>query len=85
MFIFENGSIEENDVNITIKGPALNLDKNNFTKYPKIIERIKYNKNSDTIESLNKSINYFFNVVKSKKGFTKESIRSSLQSTSFIL
>ena len=43
IFIFENDLAGDNNSIITIKGPALNFNKYNFLKPPKLIKRIKVN------------------------------------------
>ena len=76
-FVFDNGLVEENDTIITIKGPTLNFDKNNFLKTPKLIKRIKVNKNKDYTDSLIKSINFFLEKILNKKKFsTKENLKT---------
>jgi len=83
-FIFENGSIEEDENYLTIKGPALNLDKNNFTKYPKIIKKIKLDK-KDSENSLKESIEFFLDTVSKEKTFDKKSTALELISNSFVI
>ena len=84
-FIFKNGIIEENENNIEVRGPALNLDKKGFFKKPKKILSIKNNEEKDFDNSLEKSINYFLKHVKLKKTFPKKLFRSSIETTKFCL
>ena len=84
IFIFENGSIEEDESFITIKGPALNLDKNNFTKRPKIIKKINIDNTKDTENSLKESIDFFLDNISKGKSFNKKSISLALVSNSYI-
>jgi hypothetical protein len=59
IFVFTNGFIERNDKYIEIRGPAMNLDKNNYFKKPKLIKRFRINENQDYISSLKKSVTTF--------------------------
>jgi len=85
IFVFENGIIEQNDNFIEIRGPAINLDKNNFFKKPKLIKKINLNDNKDYILSLEKSVIYFLNHALKNKNFSKEHLKKSLSSNSFII
>jgi predicted dehydrogenase len=85
IFVFENGIIEQNDNFIEIRGPAINLDKNNFFKKPKLIKKINLNDNKDYILSLEKSVIYFLNHALKNKNFSKEHLKKSLTSNSFII
>lgn len=85
IFIFENGSISENENGLTVSGPALNLDKNRFTKPAKAKKKINYNDKNKTNDTLTKSVNYFLQVSSKKKFFTKKEILNSLISNSFIV
>ena len=85
IFVFKNGSIEQNDNFIIIKGPALNLDKNNFTKPPKIIEKINLNSKNLNDNSLLKSVEYFLGISSKRKNFKKEEIATSLKSNYFVI
>jgi|LakMenEpi03Aug12_release.lakeMendotaPanAssembly.Ray.scaffolds.fasta_scaffold480225_1 predicted dehydrogenase len=85
IFVFENGIIEQNDNFIEIRGPAINLDKNNFFKKPKLIKKINLNDNKDYILSLEKSVIYFLNHAIKNKNFSKEHLKKSLTSNSFII
>lgn len=76
IFVFENGIIEQNDNFIEIKGPAINLDKNNFFKKPKLIKKINLNNNEDYILSLEKSVMYFLNHALKKKVFLKNILKN---------
>jgi predicted dehydrogenase len=85
IFVFENGIIEQYDNFIEIRGPAINLDKNNFFKKPKLIKKINLNDNKDYILSLEKSVIYFLNHALKNKNFSKEHLKKSLSSNSFII
>tara|TARA_B100000767_G_scaffold267560_1_gene286453 strand:- start:5240 stop:6166 length:927 start_codon:yes stop_codon:yes gene_type:complete len=84
-FIFQNGSIEQDEDYLTIKGPALNLDKNNFTKYPNIIKKFKFNQKKDSENSLNESINFFLDHASRKKLFSRKKTKLSLISNKFVI
>ena len=84
-FLFENGILEQRNNLITIKGPTLNLDEQNFFKPPKIIKSIQVSDNRDYSHSLLKSIEFFLNHVKNKKQFNKKITDISLSSNSIIL
>ena len=51
---------------ITVKGPALNFDRNNFLKLPKLIKKIRINKEKDYLNSLEKVL------ISSLKLYTKK-------------
>ena len=85
IFIFTNGFIEQNDNFIEIRGPSMNLDKNNFFKKPKLIKRINLNEDKDYILSLKKSVTYFLNHALKNKNFSKEHLKKSLTSNDFII
>ncbi len=85
IFLFSNGIIEQSDNSIEIRGPAINLDTNNFFKKPKLIKRIKIDKDKDYLESLEKSILYFLNHASMNKSFPKEDLKKSLISNSYII
>jgi predicted dehydrogenase len=85
IFVFKNGSIEKNENFIIIKGPALNLDKNNFTKSPKIKEKINLNSKNLNDNSLLKSVEYFLGISSKRKNFKKEEITTSLKSNYFVI
>ncbi len=85
IFIFKNGSIEKNENFIIIKGPALNLDKKNFTKPPKI--KAKFNLNSKNLNNntLLKSVEYYLEISSKRKYFKKKEIINSLTSNYFVV
>tara|TARA_B100001093_G_scaffold518265_1_gene602520 strand:- start:1791 stop:2720 length:930 start_codon:yes stop_codon:yes gene_type:complete len=77
IFIFENGIVEQNENDISIKGPAINYDKNKFFKPPKTIKKISISGKKDYQESLSKSIKFFLDITSKKKNFsTKENAQS---------
>tara|TARA_B100001093_G_C26753125_1_gene982096 strand:- start:42 stop:986 length:945 start_codon:yes stop_codon:yes gene_type:complete len=80
IFIFANGIIEEGFGFITIKGPSKNLDKNNFFLPPKIIKKIKVDKDNDELISLRKSIEHFIEIVLKKGSFDIKNNQISLKS-----
>ena len=84
-FLFENGTIEQRDNTITVRGPSLNLDKNGLFKQPKIIKRIHISENTDQTTSLLKSVTLFLNAAKKKKIFDKKIWDCSIKSNSLIL
>lgn len=67
IFIFKNGSIEKNDNSIIVKGPALNLDKNNFTRPPKVKAKFNLNLKNLNNNTLLKSVEYFLEISSEKK------------------
>ena len=85
IFVFDNGIVEEDESMITIKGPALNLDKNNFIKLPKLIKKIRVNEEKDYLDSLNKSINFFLTTILKQKKFSAKENQESLKINNMIL
>lgn len=83
-FIFENGTVEQNQDVLIIKGPAINLDKKKFFKEPKIIKRIYLNDKKDYEDSLIKSCNFFLKTAISNSFFKKDIFNYSLQSNRLI-
>ena len=84
-FLFENGILEQRNNSITLKGPTLNLDKQNFFKPPKIRTNIKVSEKKDYSNSLLKSVEFFLHHVRNKKKFNKKITDISLRSNSIIL
>jgi len=84
-FIYDNGVIEKDSSSITIKGPALNLNKNNFIKSPKILKKINFDDVQDSMNSIEKSITYFMSKVISGKKFKKVEAQIGLKSNSYVL
>ena len=80
ILIFENGTIEQNEKNITINGPAINLDKKQFFIKPKLIKKFVINDENDYLNSLKDSVNYFLKIVKTNKNFKKKMTDCSLAS-----
>ena len=85
IFVFDNGIVEDNESMILIKGPSLNLNKDNFIELPKVIKKIKINENRDYLNSLNKSVNFFLKKILKKKGFSKKQNLDSLKINKIIL
>ena len=85
IFVFTNGILEQNDNFIEIRGPAMNLDKNNFFKKSKLIKKINLNEQQDYILSLEKSVAYFLEHAFNNKNFPKDDIKKSLASNNFII
>ena len=85
IFVFSNGIVEQNDNFIEIRGPAMNLDKNNYLKKPKLIKRINLNGDQDYNLSLKKSVTYFLEHAYKNKKFTEEHLKKSLASNNFII
>lgn len=68
LFIFKNGYIEQSEKNISIRGPAINLNKKGFFIKPKLIKNYKINEIKDYNNSLAESVNFFLNSsLKNKK------------------
>ena len=84
-FLFQNGIIEQVDNILTIKGPAINLDKKGFFKKPNVIKSFYVSENNDYIVSLEKSINFFLNIAMNKKVFNRSIFDYSIKSNSLIL
>jgi hypothetical protein len=84
-FVFDNGVVEENESMITVKGPTLNFDRNNFLKLPKLIKKIRINKEKDYLDSLDKSVNFFLKIALKKKKFSKKDNLKSLKINSMVL
>ena len=84
IFIFENGTIEQNEKLIEIRGPALNLDKNNFFIKPKLIQKFILNENKDYQLSLEKSVSFFLKTASEEKSFDKKILECSLSSNSLL-
>ena len=85
IFIFKNGSIEKNNNTIIVRGPALNLDRNNFTRPPKLKAKFRLNSNSLNNSMLLKSVEYFLKKSSEKKYFKKKEIINSLTSNYFVV
>ena len=77
--------LEQNYKEITVKGPAINLDKNKFFKNPKVLKVVKYNNKSDAMYSLTKSVDYFLNIIINRKSFQKNEAKLALLSNKYIL
>ena len=85
IFIFENGLVEDNNSIITIKGPTLNFDKDNFLKPPKLIKRIIVNQKKDYSQSLVMSINFFLKTISKEKKFSNKENLETLKINEMIL
>ena len=85
IFVFTNGYVELDDRQIEVRGPTMNLDKNNFFKKPKLIKRFRINEANDYILSLKKSVNYFLDYAHKNKNFPKNQLKKSLESNSLII
>ena len=83
LLYFSNGKIEISDNKIKIFYPANKRDKNNRFEKPKIKKIIKVKKLFEN--SNERSINYFMNVVKKRKFFSKKDFNSSIKSNYSIL
>ena len=85
LFIFKNGLISQKDNFIEIRGPALNLDKDNLFIKPKLIKKIKISYDNDYQLSLEKSVNYFLDTSLNNKFFNKKDHNCSINSNKLIL
>jgi predicted dehydrogenase len=85
ILVFSNGTIEQNEDSIEIRGPAMNLDKNLFFIKPKLIKKIRISEKQDYNLSLEKSVDFFLNCVKKNKTFSKKIFNTSLNSNKLIL
>ncbi len=85
IFLFNNGLVEQNENLIEIRGPAINLNKNNFFLRPKLLEKFVLDDNKDTSLSLEKSIAFFFKNVKTKQKFSKINNNKILHLNKFIV
>ena len=84
LFIFENGMIRQTYDSIEIRGPAINLNKNNFFIKPKLIKKFKIDENKDYEQSLNKSVQYFLDKVAKKQIFSTNETHCSLKSNELL-
>ena len=84
-FLFDNGIIIQKDNEISIKGPAMNFDKNGMFSSPKTIKKININYKKDYSESLKKSVSYFLSIANKKLSFNKSLFNSSLESNKILL
>ena len=84
-FIFKNGLILQDEDKIEIRGPALNIDKDNFLKKPKLIKKEILDEKKDYNESLELSIDYFFKQINEKRKFSKKEFYDSLKINKLIL
>ena len=84
-FLFENGIVEQHDSKISIRGPAMNLDRKGFFKVPKSLRTFKIDAKVDYEYSLEKSVTFFLNHVKKNKLFNKKLFKKSYESNFFIL
>jgi predicted dehydrogenase len=85
IFVFDNGVVEENESIITIKGPTLNYDKNNFIKPPRLIKKVRVSQKKDYLDSLDKSVNFFLKTVLKQEKFSIKENLKSLKINSMIL
>lgn len=85
MLVFSNGTIEQNNNSIEVRGPTMNLDKNKFFIQPKLIEKISISESRDYNFSLEKSVKFFLDHVKKKKSFSKKDFINSLYVNRLIL
>lgn len=85
IFIFKNGSIEKNDKSIIVRGPALNLDKSNFTIPPGVKAIFHLNSMNSNNNALLKSVEYYLEIASKKKYFKKKEIINSLMSNYFVV
>lgn len=83
-FLFQNGIVEQTDNLIEIKGPAINLDKDGFFIKPKMIKRFNISEKKEYSYSLEKSVDFFMKIVKSKKSFSKKEFHLAISSNKLI-
>ncbi|MDB9776692.1 hypothetical protein OAB63_02905 [Alphaproteobacteria bacterium] len=84
LLIFENGVIEQNEENIIIRGPSLNLDKNNHFKKPKLIKKYNLKEENDYKISLTKSVDFFLKQSAKKIKFEKKLFNCSVKSNELL-
>ena len=84
-FLFQNGSLEQSNNSITIRGPAKNFDKKGFFKNPNLIQKFTISQKRDFDKSLEKSVTFFINHCKFKKKFKKELFLKSISTNSYLL
>ena len=84
-FLFDNGIVEQQDNEISVSGPAMNLDNKGFFKIPKKIKIVKIDEKTDYENSLKKSVNFFLNHVKKNKAFNRKLVKKSFESNFLIL
>jgi len=85
LLMFENGIIEKTNNAIIIYGPTKNFNKRGFFIKPKVINKINISAIQDYNESLEKSVNYFFDHVIKKKKFAQKDLNCSLETNRIIL
>ena len=83
-FLFQNGIIEQVDDILTIRGPAINLDKKGFFIKPKIIKSFNVADSKDYNQSLEKSVSFFIKTAILKKKFKKNLFKLALNSNKLI-
>ena len=84
-FLFTNGFIEQNNNQIVVKGPAINLDEKGFFKSPKTIVKYNTKDNIDYEKSLFKSVSLFLEHVNKNKKFSNKLFHTSIKSNKFLL
>jgi hypothetical protein len=85
IFIFSNGVIEQDENQIVVRGPALNLNKDKFFIKPKIIKKFNIEENLDYYNSLKNSIEYFLTKANKNFKFSDHETKVSLQTNQLIL
>ncbi len=84
-FLFQNGSLEQSNNSITIRGPAKNFDKKGFFKYPNLIKKFTISHKKDFDSSLEKSVTFFIKHCKTKKKFKKDLFLKSISTNNYLL
>ena len=84
-FIFTNGIIIQDEEKIEVRGPALNFDKNNFLKKPKLIKKEVLDEKKDYLLSLGLSVDYFLKQIEENRDFSKTDFKETLKINKLIL
>ena len=84
-FLFQNGSLEQSNSSITIRGPAKNLDKKGFFKNPNLIKKFTISNKKDFDDSLEKSVNFFIKHCRRQKKFKKKLFLKSISTNKYLL
>tara|TARA_A100001011_G_scaffold300224_1_gene313524 strand:+ start:34198 stop:35133 length:936 start_codon:yes stop_codon:yes gene_type:complete len=84
-FIFENGMLIIDNNQIIFRGPRNTFNKKGLFISPKILKHERMNQSKDYVESLRKSIKYFFKTLKNNQRFSKNENKLSLLSNKLML
>jgi len=83
--IYENAIIDIDDKNLKFFHPCNKIGNNGLSIRPKISKKINYNRRTDYINSLHRSIDYFMNFYLKNKKFSHSEKKNALDSNRFII